>query len=464
MTDSGSGCDRFRVRCDKIRVWLRQIQGLGVTDSGSGCDRFRVPIFGEDREVITRFRVARRYDKIRVGFKSIGERRGIWFRYDKFRGPGTALEIGVTDSGSSFTLWGGYQKLARVLPDLTQSPFRFGSFPREASLASLTPAGTMNSQNLSFFGENSSERPRRWVTVSNEMIMARLDWNIMMHRVLMVLISQIDSKNDEQFQTQRVPVSRIRDMAQVTQKSIHEEAAEAASKLVREPIEFWSPDKKDYEGYPIFAKCKYESRRGMIEAKFNEDARTYLLELRKHFTQYRLEQAIPLSTPYAIRTYEISKMIERPGERRSRQIPVERFRSMFRLENKYKRHCDMRRRVVDPSVEEVNKKTDVEISCDDVRDGQTPIALNWAVHSKKNPNLDEKTDTEPPRHNPEPKKKSKHERWFEELSSTEQEEIMKRARERARKNGYEESRPRSFSAGVMIMVSRIYKEEVANKS
>jgi len=317
----------------------------------------------------------------------------------------------------------------------------------------------MSEEVLTLFGAEAEEKPRRWVTVSNEMIMARLDWNIMMHRILMVLISQIDSKNDERFQTQRVPVRRIRDMAQVTQKSIHEEAAEAASKLVREPIEFWSPDKKDYEGYPIFAKCKYESRQGMIEAKFNEDARPFLLQLRKHFTQYRLEQAIPLSTPYAIRTYEISKMIERPGERRSRQIPVERFRSMFKLESKYERHCDMRRRVIDPSVREVNKKTDVEISCDDVRDGQTPIALKWVVLS-----TDAEVDSEPneeempPRHNPEPQKKNDHEIWFEALSAEEQKEVLEEARRRARNRGYEEDQPRSFSAGVMQMVNRIYQE------
>jgi len=314
----------------------------------------------------------------------------------------------------------------------------------------------MSKGELTLFGDEAEEKPRRWVAVSNEMIMARLDWSIMMHRILMVLISQIDSKRDEQFRTQRVPVHRIRDLAQVSQKSIHEEAAEAASKLVRQPIEFWSADKKDYEGYPIFAKCKYESRQGIIEAKFNEDARPFLLQLRKHFTQYRLEQAIPLSTPYAIRTYEISKMIERPGERRSRQIPVERFRSMFKLENKYKRHSDMRRRVIDPSVEEVNKKTDVEICCEDVRDGQTPIALKWMVLSK-----DKEAETEelPPRHNPEGRKKTEVDLWFESHSHEEQEEIMKEARTRARNAGYSEDQPRLFSAGVMRMLKQIHTEE-----
>jgi plasmid replication initiation protein len=307
------------------------------------------------------------------------------------------------------------------------------------------------------FGEADSS-PRQWVAVSNEMIMARLDWDIMMHRILMVLISQIDSKNDDSFRVQRVPVRRIRDMAQVSQKSIHEEVAEATARLVREPIEFWSADKKDYKGYPIFAMCEYKSREGMIEAKFNQDARPYLLQLREHFTQYRLRQAIPLSTPYAIRTYEIAKMIERPGERRSRQIPVGRFRKMFGLEDKYARHSDMRRRVIDPSVEQVNEKTDVDVRCTDVRDGQTPIALQWTVESSGS-DQNEDEDAPSPRHVPASLEKSEHEAWFEDLPPEEQKRVIEEARTRARKSGYTEDRPRSFSAGVMQMVSRIYREQ-----
>ena len=305
--------------------------------------------------------------------------------------------------------------------------------------------------------EKAASSPNQWVAVSNEMIMARLDWDIMMHRILMVLISQIDSKNDEAFRMQRVPARRIRDMAQVSQKSIHEEVAEATARLVREPIEFWSADKKSYEGYPIFSTCKYKSREGMIEAKFNEDARPYLLQLREHFTQYRLRQAIPLSTPYAIRTYEIAKMIERPGERRVRQIPVGRFRKMFSLEDKYSRHNDMRRRVIGPSVEQVNEKTDVNVRCTDVRDGQTPIALQWIVESTDSGRNEDESGPSP-RHAPAPLEKSEHEAWFEDLSPEEQKDVIEEARARAKKNGYTEDRPRTFSAGVIQMISQIYRE------
>ena len=186
------------------------------------------------------------------------------------------------------------------------------------------------------------------------LFLSRLDWTVGMHRVFLALLGRSEAWSGASFSACRVPVRHVRELAQVTQKSIYEEMAKATARLVREPIEFGGSGEQDYEAYPIFSACKYKSQRGIIEAKFNEDARPYLLQLRDHFTQYRLRQAIPLSTPYAIRTYEIAKMIERPGERRSRQIPVGRFRKMFSLEDKYDRHRDMRRRVIDPAVQQVS--------------------------------------------------------------------------------------------------------------
>ena len=208
------------------------------------------------------------------------------------------------------------------------------------------------------------------------LFLSRLDWTVGMHRVFLALLGRSEAWSGASFSAFRVPVRHVRELAQVTQKSIYEEMAKATARLVREPIEFGGSGEQDYEAYPIFSACKYKSQRGIIEAKFNEDARPYLLQLRDHFTQYRLRQAIPLSTPYAIRTYEIVKMIERPGERRSHQIPVGRL-------------------------------------------------------------------------------------WYEGLSPEDQEDVLEEARSRARKNGYTEDRSRSFSAGVMQIISRIRQERAA---
>lgn len=66
MTDSGCRNDRFRVRCDRFRVWLRRIQGRDVTKSGWWCDRFRVSRCDKIRVDSAEEDSARRYNKFRV--------------------------------------------------------------------------------------------------------------------------------------------------------------------------------------------------------------------------------------------------------------------------------------------------------------------------------------------------------------------------------------------------------------
>jgi len=97
-----------------------------------------------------------------------------------------------------------------------------------------------------------------------------------------------------------------------------------------------------------------------------------------------------------------------------------------------------------------------------VRDGQTPIALQWTVESTDS-DQNEDEDAPSPRHVPASLEKSEHEAWFEDLSPEEQESVIGEARTRAKKSGYTEDRPRSFSAGVMQMISRIYGERAGEK-
>jgi hypothetical protein len=239
-------------------------------------------------------------------------------------------------------------------------------------------------QNLS---DGIDTRVRRWVVVHNDLVLARVDWDIHMYRIFAMLVSQI-SKEDEVFHRQRIKVRDLVDLAEIKREGIHGDLADAAQKLVREPIEFRTED-NHYEGYPIFAHCKYVRGEGCIEAKFNEDARPYLLQLNEYFTMWPLRYQMRLSTSYAVRFYQISKMIQRAREKRTQKFSIEHFRRMFKIEDKYSRHCDVHYNVIDPSVKEVNQKTDTRIECKTVRRGNSkygaPIGLLWSVWPPEDP-------------------------------------------------------------------------------
>jgi hypothetical protein len=275
---------------------------------------------------------------------------------------------------------------------------------------------------------------RKWVVIHNDVVLARVDWDMAMIRIFTMLVSQL-GRDDEKFRMQQIRVRDLMALAQISRKDIHADVADAAQRLVRQPFEFRTED-HHYEGTPIFATCKYIRGAGLIEAKFNEHARPYLLKLSKCFTKYRLRCVMSLSTPYAVRFYQIAKMIERKRAPQTRSMEIDLFRQIFLIEDKYHRYSDVVRYIIDPSVEEVNEKTDTALQCKTIRQGGSkygkPIAIEWtvrpAIHTGKASASRPAAALQSPRPSSRPiGLPTAFETWFDNLPETERERLWKRA-------------------------------------
>jgi plasmid replication initiation protein len=98
--------------------------------------------------------------------------------------------------------------------------------------------------------------------------------------------------------------------------------------------------------------------KGLVPALFHDKAEPYLLQLEKQFTSWRLDQTIPLTTSYAVRHYMISKMVERRGPANSHTFEMDDDRKKMAVEDTCDWFVDLRRRVLDPSMEQINSETD----------------------------------------------------------------------------------------------------------
>lgn len=63
------------------------------------------------------------------------------------------------------------------------------------------------------------------------------------------------------------------------------------------------------------ATVAYNESEGAIDIRFDPFLRPYLLELKKEFTSYKLENVIKLKSSYAIRIYELLMQYEKIRER-----------------------------------------------------------------------------------------------------------------------------------------------------
>ncbi len=126
----------------------------------------------------------------------------------------------------------------------------------------------------------------------------------------------------------------------------------------------------------IFDKVRFEhDTRGLkITYRFSYSISQYLFELKEKFMRYHIKNIMPMRSKYSIRLYEILKQYENVGERR---FDIEEFREMIGtrvyiidkktreeklISDDYKEFKELKRRVIEKAVEEVNKVSDIEIT------------------------------------------------------------------------------------------------------
>lgn len=98
--------------------------------------------------------------------------------------------------------------------------------------------------------------------------------------------------------------------------------------------------------------------KGTIRIKIDEYMRPYLLQLKSKFTEYALIDILALRGKYAIRLYEEFKSYEYLGEWNT---TVDELRKKL-FATKYTRWADLKRRVIDNSLDEINQLNDIQVT------------------------------------------------------------------------------------------------------
>ena len=130
-------------------------------------------------------------------------------------------------------------------------------------------------------------------------------------------------------------------------------------------------------GWLSSALCS-DGRQGGVALKFEPALKPYLLALRQRFTRYGLHNIIQMKSSYGIRFYEIFKSHQRQG---SFVLPLEEARRVAGLTDaEHQRSTEFRRWVLEPSVREINKKTDIRVKL--ARILKNRRVVGWTVKIK----------------------------------------------------------------------------------
>lgn len=239
-----------------------------------------------------------------------------------------------------------------------------------------------------------SSKPQR-VVKHNDLVKARSNLSKIEHRVIAMLIAQLD-RDDESFDLQRIHIRDIIERSGSSSQDLYSRGKEICQRLLNQQIHIQTEEddgQRVYEGYNALDKIRYAEGDGYIEARFNDSMKPFLLELKRRFTIYQLEAFMQLGSRYSMRVYELLKMRE---DLRWLRMRVEDLRKLLSCEDKYSRFGDFRRRVIERAQSEINETTDISFTYKVEREGQSPVRVNFMIE----PESEAHPETEPVR--PEP--------------------------------------------------------------
>ena len=102
------------------------------------------------------------------------------------------------------------------------------------------------------------------------------------------------------------------------------------------------------------------------------------------FTSYLLEQTASMDSNYSVRLYEL--LIQWRTAKNTPVFELERFRGQLGLGiDEYKTMSNFKKRVLNLAVEEINEKSDIKISYEQVKKGRTITGFKFKVLSKDKP-------------------------------------------------------------------------------
>ena len=133
----------------------------------------------------------------------------------------------------------------------------------------------------------------------------------------------------------------------------------------------------------------------LLEITFAPDVVPLITRLEEHFTKYEAKQVAHLTSKYATRLYELLIAWREVGK--VPQLELNEFRNRLGLvDNEYTAMSDFKKRVLEPSIKQINEHTDITVTYEQHKKGRIISGFSFKFKQKKQPQIEAKRDPNTP--------------------------------------------------------------------
>jgi len=215
------------------------------------------------------------------------------------------------------------------------------------------------------------------VTQSNRLIEARQKKPLTTReqKIILTMVSMIQP-TDEDFTFYNISIRDFHEMLGLEGREHYTEIKEIVENLMSKVIEIPQSDGGWLMTHWV-STAQYLKGEGTIRLKFVPELKPYLLQIKKHFTSYRLSNILSLRSGYSIRLYELFKRSEHKGRW---ECQLEILREQLGAINKtYTLYGNLKSKILMPAIKEINEKTDLKVSFKEVKKGRKVEMLEFSI-------------------------------------------------------------------------------------
>ncbi len=243
--------------------------------------------------------------------------------------------------------------------------------------------------------KKKSSEPTALVVTSNDLVLAKYNFSLWQKRIFNYFVSQID-KDATDFTLQRIYISDLIHFFDAGDgREVYDIIASVPKQLYNSSIKVPYISEEGHHRYGemriITRYTKPEDREmgnAYIEFKLNDDLKPHLLELKKRFLRYDMQNIVGLQSVHSVRMFEILKSYEYLGQV---SFEVEFLKTVLELGDKYKLYADFRRYVIDKAREDLLKYCDIFFDYKEVKKGRKVNEIIFTIKKSK-ANAEENAD------------------------------------------------------------------------
>jgi plasmid replication initiation protein len=211
------------------------------------------------------------------------------------------------------------------------------------------------------------------VTKSNMLIEANYKLGVVEQKIILCLASNI-KPSDADFKTYTLPIKEFNELLGLKGHPKYGELRKITKELMQKVFQVRINKKVIQVAWLSYVA--YNESEGTIDIRFDPFLRPYLLELKREFTSYKLENVVKLKSSYAIRIYELLKQYEKLKER---TFPLTELRKILGAEDIYPAYANFKQRVLVPAQKELQKKTDIHFEIEEIKLGRKTDKVKFII-------------------------------------------------------------------------------------